>query len=176
MPFTERPARLEGAGGLVSTVPDFLRFCQLLLNKGELDGVRVLSGKTVALITKNGSGRAAARRAADPQLAPSTYHGKLGNGTFHLSPDFLADDAGANSRVRVSFKRGESFGQKDLRPAGMTTIMRASGVWFRGAGVDATSVCQQLAPDTHMKLGRPRASGRDTRVRMEAECEAPSVW
>jgi CubicO group peptidase (beta-lactamase class C family) len=54
VPFTERPALLEGAVGLVSTAPDFLRFCQMLLNQGELDGVRLLSAKTVAMITKNG--------------------------------------------------------------------------------------------------------------------------
>ncbi len=54
VPFTRRPALIEGAVGLVSTAPDFLRFCQMLLNKGELDGVRLLSTKTVEQITKNG--------------------------------------------------------------------------------------------------------------------------
>ena len=54
VPFTERPALIEGAVGLVSTVPDFLRFCQMLLNKGALDGVRVLKPETVAQMTGNG--------------------------------------------------------------------------------------------------------------------------
>jgi CubicO group peptidase (beta-lactamase class C family) len=54
VPFTERPALLEGAVGLVSTVPDFMRFSQMLLNRGELNGVRILSPKTVDLITSNG--------------------------------------------------------------------------------------------------------------------------
>jgi len=54
VPFTERPALIEGAVGLVSTAPDFLRFCQMLLNKGELDGVRLLSAKTVEQMTANG--------------------------------------------------------------------------------------------------------------------------
>lgn len=54
VPFTRRPALIEGAVGLVSTAPDFLRFCQMLLNKGELDGVRLLSAKTVEVMTKNG--------------------------------------------------------------------------------------------------------------------------
>jgi CubicO group peptidase (beta-lactamase class C family) len=54
VPFTERPALLEGAVGLLSTVPDFLRFSQMLLNRGELQGIRILSAKTVALITANG--------------------------------------------------------------------------------------------------------------------------
>ena len=53
LPFTERPVLLEGAVGLLSTVPDFMRFSQMLLNRGELNGVRVLSAKTVDLITAN---------------------------------------------------------------------------------------------------------------------------
>ena len=54
VPFTERPVLIEGAVGLVSTAPDFLRFCQMLLNQGELDGVRLLSAKTIEMMTKNG--------------------------------------------------------------------------------------------------------------------------
>ena len=54
VPFTVRPALLEGAVGLVSTVPDYLRFCQMLLNKGELDGVRLLRPATVESMTRNG--------------------------------------------------------------------------------------------------------------------------
>ena len=54
VPFTERPALLEGAVGLVSTVPDFLRFSQMLLNRGELNGERILAAKTVDAMTVNG--------------------------------------------------------------------------------------------------------------------------
>lgn len=43
----------SGGGGLVSTARDYLRFCQMLLNGGELDGVRVLSPKTIELMTTN---------------------------------------------------------------------------------------------------------------------------
>ena len=49
-----KPALLEGAVGLVSTVPDYLRFCQMLLNGGELDGVRLLHADTVREMTRNG--------------------------------------------------------------------------------------------------------------------------
>ena len=41
----------SGGGGLLSTAPDYLRFCQMILNDGELDGVRLLGRKTVELIT-----------------------------------------------------------------------------------------------------------------------------
>jgi CubicO group peptidase (beta-lactamase class C family) len=54
VPFTERPALLEGTVGLVTTVPDYLRFCQMLLNKGELDGVRLLRPDTVERMVTNG--------------------------------------------------------------------------------------------------------------------------
>ena len=54
LPFTERPTLIEGAVGLLSTVPDYLRFAQMLLNRGELDGVRLLSAKTVEMMTTNG--------------------------------------------------------------------------------------------------------------------------
>jgi CubicO group peptidase (beta-lactamase class C family) len=43
--------RESGGGGAVSTAGDYLRFCQMLLNGGELDGVRLLAPKTVALMT-----------------------------------------------------------------------------------------------------------------------------
>jgi CubicO group peptidase (beta-lactamase class C family) len=41
----------SGGGGLVGTTYDYLRFSQMLLNGGELDGVRLLGRKTVELMT-----------------------------------------------------------------------------------------------------------------------------
>ena len=43
----------SGGAGLLSTAADYLRFCQMLLNDGELDGVRLLGRKTVELIRIN---------------------------------------------------------------------------------------------------------------------------
>jgi CubicO group peptidase (beta-lactamase class C family) len=49
-----RPTRLpSGGGGLVSSTSDYLRFAQMLLNQGELDGARLLGRKTVELMTSN---------------------------------------------------------------------------------------------------------------------------
>src|SRR4029079_2642632 len=43
-----KPGRWHsGGGGAVSTAADYLRFCQMLLNGGELDGVRLVAPKTV---------------------------------------------------------------------------------------------------------------------------------
>jgi CubicO group peptidase (beta-lactamase class C family) len=43
----------SGGGGLVSTAEDYVRFCQMLLNGGELGGVRVLGSETVELMTRD---------------------------------------------------------------------------------------------------------------------------
>lgn len=47
------PKRFGGGGGMVATASDYVRFCQMLLNGGQLDGVRLLSNNTVALMTAN---------------------------------------------------------------------------------------------------------------------------
>ncbi len=49
----ERPAMISGGGGLTGTAADYLRFAQMLLNKGELDGVRLLGSRTVEFMTRN---------------------------------------------------------------------------------------------------------------------------
>ena len=48
---------LSGGVGMVTTPYDYFRFAQMLLNKGELDGVRVVSRKTVELMTTNQIGK-----------------------------------------------------------------------------------------------------------------------
>jgi CubicO group peptidase (beta-lactamase class C family) len=51
--YTRPPKAPSGGGGLVSTTTDYLRFAQMLLNKGEVDGVRLLGRKAVELMTAN---------------------------------------------------------------------------------------------------------------------------
>ena len=51
--YTVPPKRPGGGGGLVSTVDDYLRFCQMMLNGGELDGQRVLMPATVRFMRMN---------------------------------------------------------------------------------------------------------------------------
>jgi CubicO group peptidase (beta-lactamase class C family) len=50
---TRAPSWWSGGGGLFSTASDYVRFCQMLLNQGELDGVRLLSRKTVQLMASD---------------------------------------------------------------------------------------------------------------------------
>jgi CubicO group peptidase (beta-lactamase class C family) len=71
----KQPGRWEsGGGGAVSTATDYLRFCQMLLNGGDLDGVRLLAPKTVALMASDhlppGVGYGETARARFGALAP----------------------------------------------------------------------------------------------------------
>ena len=51
--YATPPLLESGGGGLVSTAHDYLRFCRMMLNGGTLDGVQILSPKTVALFSLN---------------------------------------------------------------------------------------------------------------------------
>jgi CubicO group peptidase (beta-lactamase class C family) len=66
-PYLAKPQFLSGGGGLVSTMEDYARFCQALVNLGQLDGVRVLDESTVRLMFTN-------------QLAPATGSMRFGLG------------------------------------------------------------------------------------------------
>ncbi|MHB8246431.1 MAG: serine hydrolase domain-containing protein [Acidimicrobiales bacterium] len=48
-----KPRVLSGGGGLVSTIGDYYQFTKLLLNGGELDGVRLLGPRTLDYMTRN---------------------------------------------------------------------------------------------------------------------------
>jgi CubicO group peptidase (beta-lactamase class C family) len=52
-PYLAPPKLESGGGGLVSTAHDYMRFCRMMLGKGSLDGVQILSPKTVALFSLN---------------------------------------------------------------------------------------------------------------------------
>jgi CubicO group peptidase (beta-lactamase class C family) len=51
--YAEPPKLESGGGGLVSTAHDYLRFCRMMLGGGTLDGVQILSPKTVAMFSMN---------------------------------------------------------------------------------------------------------------------------
>jgi CubicO group peptidase (beta-lactamase class C family) len=48
--YKKKPALLLGGAGLVGTLDDYARFCQMLVNDGQLDGARILSRKSVELM------------------------------------------------------------------------------------------------------------------------------
>lgn len=51
--FTKRPSWPSGGGGLVSTISDYFRFGQMLLDRGSLDGTRILGRATVEWMMQN---------------------------------------------------------------------------------------------------------------------------
>jgi CubicO group peptidase (beta-lactamase class C family) len=66
--YLEPPNLQSGGGGLVSTAHDYLRFCQMLLNNGQFNGTRLLSRKTVQLMSSDNLG-------AIPGLGPGVGFG-----------------------------------------------------------------------------------------------------
>ncbi len=78
--FKAPPAWHSGGGGLVSSAMDYFRFCQMLLNGGELDGERLLSRKTVELMTRDHLAH------ADPDRARTTGYGFGLNFAVHVDP------------------------------------------------------------------------------------------
>jgi CubicO group peptidase (beta-lactamase class C family) len=51
--FDEAPKFCGGGGGLISTADDYLKFARMMLNKGELDGKRLVSPATIELMCTN---------------------------------------------------------------------------------------------------------------------------
>ncbi|WP_363260183.1 serine hydrolase domain-containing protein [Rhodoferax sp.] len=74
----EQAAMESGGGGLASTALDFARFLQFMLNKGELDGVRLLGPRTVDFMTADHLGDIPVNRGASRALLPPGHGFGLG--------------------------------------------------------------------------------------------------
>ena len=74
----EDAALESGGGGLASTASDYARFLQFMLNKGELDGVRLLGPKTVDFMTADHLGEIPVHSAASRALLPPGHGFGLG--------------------------------------------------------------------------------------------------
>lgn len=72
------PALLSGGGGLLSTAPDYLRFAQMLLNGGELEGTRLLRQETVEMMRTNRLPESLIPIRVGPNFAPPGYGFGLG--------------------------------------------------------------------------------------------------
>jgi CubicO group peptidase (beta-lactamase class C family) len=90
---TRRPRLFSGGGGLVSTAADYLRFCQMLLNGGELDGARILTPETVRLMTTNSL--PSDMRFALDMIGPQTGAGWGLGFAVRTNPDFSSVVPGA---------------------------------------------------------------------------------
>lgn len=74
----EAGAMESGGGGLASTATDYARFLQFMLNKGELDGVRLLGSRTVAFMTADHLGNIPVNGGASRGLLPPGHGFGLG--------------------------------------------------------------------------------------------------
>lgn len=72
VPWTARPTLIEGGVGLLSTVPDFLNFSQMVLDRGKFKGKTILKEETAALMYQNG--------VPDPAMPIGTRGYWLGSG------------------------------------------------------------------------------------------------
>ena len=74
----EVPAMESGGGGLASTATDYARFLQFMLNRGELDGVRLLGPRTVDFMTADHLGDIPVNGGASRALLPRGHGFGLG--------------------------------------------------------------------------------------------------
>lgn len=105
VPFTreppENPEFDAGGGGLFSTVRDYAKFAQMILNKGKANGGQVLKAETVALMGQNAMGEVNVKRL--PTNAPALTNpvdfidGMKWGLTFLINPKQLATGRAAGS-------------------------------------------------------------------------------
>ena len=107
--YATQPSMPSGGGGMVSTAEDYLRFAQMLANRGELDGKRVLAPATVTLMTSN-------------HLPAGLLTGEFGIGQHVMRPGF-----GYGFNCAVVFDPAEA-----VLPDGKGTFFwdGAAGTWF----------------------------------------------
>jgi CubicO group peptidase (beta-lactamase class C family) len=92
---------VRGDGGLYGTAPDYIRFLQMLLNKGELDGVRLLSEASVDAMTSNQIGAIRVQTQGTTNAARSAdFPIGAGEDTFGLGFQITAP-GGANPDLRA---------------------------------------------------------------------------
>ena len=112
MPNYVTPPNAEsGGGGLVSTLGDYTRFTKMLVNGGEMDGVRILNPRTVALMTTNVIPQSVL--VSSNGVAPSRFNEAVGFGL-----DLMV--------VNDPLKAGSLEGKGDFSWGG------AAGTWFWG--------------------------------------------
>jgi CubicO group peptidase (beta-lactamase class C family) len=107
--YAKQPLMPSGGGGMVSTAQDYLHFAQMLLNEGELDGVRILAPATVQLMTSN-------------HLAPS-----LMTGEFSIGPETMRPGMGWGYDCAVVY---EPLQADDVVGRGTFFWLGAADTWF----------------------------------------------
>ena len=140
LPVDKVPTAPNGGGGLVSTLGDYARFCQVLLNGGELDGVRILAPGTIKLMATN--------HLTDLQLG--TYGWGGGGAGFGLDVQVIMDAAKAGTLAgKGTYSWGGAAGtwfwidpENDVMFLGMIQVI--GGGWLRLDDLSTTLVYQAL--------------------------------
>ncbi|MFW2383756.1 MAG: serine hydrolase domain-containing protein [Acidimicrobiales bacterium] len=96
--YRSKPALLSGGGGLTSTLDDYVRFCRMILNGGELDGSRILGSRTLAYAGLNHLPGGATLADIGPPIGTETNNEGMG---FGLGFSVVLDPAanGVNQSV-----------------------------------------------------------------------------
>jgi CubicO group peptidase (beta-lactamase class C family) len=138
---TVRPRLLSGGGGLFSTAEDYRRFCQMLLNRGELDGVRILKPATVEMMYTDQLPAGVAMDGRVTALDP--------NMRFGLDFAVMQDPPAASRYGKNSYFWGGAWGTwfwidptNDLLFVGM--VQTAGGP---GAGVNGAADLRRVSAD-----------------------------
>lgn len=90
--FVNRQTFESGGGGLLSTAEDYMKFSQMVLNGGELDGVRIIGSKTLEYMTQN---HLPGIFGDNGQHAPDTLPGFVNGTGFGLGFAVIEDPAAA---------------------------------------------------------------------------------
>lgn len=121
--FLAPPAMASGGGGMVGTISDYYRFAQMLLNRGELDGVRVLSEQSAWEITRD-------------HLGPGLGKAPLASLTSLtlVSPDAEEPEEPRQSSLLAMGLRGLGFGYcgSVVREDAMSIFGSPGSYWWGG--------------------------------------------
>jgi len=148
--YTAPPAFTGGGGGLASTADDYLKFARMLLNKGELDGVRLLKPETVELMIAN--------RLTDEQRAIP----------FMGIPFWAGQGFGLGLSVITDVEKQAWMGQGTN---GAFSWPGAFGTWWRAD--PAENMIMIYLIQNSMELGPEAASQLATGQRMAAQAALP---
>jgi len=131
IPFTEQVPLLEGGVGLISSTVDFLRFSQLFLDAGEIDGRRFLQADTIALLMENSIAESLLPIGTDGYMAASGW--TLGGFAYALNPQGY-DHAVSQGEIWWDGSAGTRFWidpQQGIVSIIMAQISPARGAGFR---------------------------------------------
>jgi CubicO group peptidase (beta-lactamase class C family) len=144
--YDAEPAFPAGGAGLVSTVHDYFRFAQMLLNGGELDGVRILSPHTVRLMMSN-----------------------------HLPAALMAEYRGGEHRFNQPRPGvGYGFGAPVVTDPGLADMPVGAGTYF-GGGASGTWFWIDPVEDL-VVVGMTQRVGWDVRPPVVEELARPVVY